>query len=277
MNTTKLTFHIGLVITMLMAIMTSVRADNNLTYTKIDKDGSAGEVQKMMIRAGKMRIDLPGGQTAMIYDSVADKVYILEMGSKKYITMDPAMMKQMMAALTAMKSQLEAKLASMPEAQRAQMKAMMSKMGLGGGKAAVVKRVETGRMEKVGDYQAEVIEVTEDGVKAITYYLVDRKSLKVGDAEYATMHKFQAFLGKMMESLPGPMKQSMKVRMLLAERNQLPVKADRFENGVIMRTDQLTEVSSEDLDPGLFQIPADFQKRELPFGPGGLPARAGGR
>jgi len=271
MKTTKLTFHLGLAITILMGIAINTRADNTLTYTKIGKDGSAGEDQKMMIRSGKMRVDMPGGKNAMIFDSSVDKIYILEMEAKKYLTMDPAMMKKMMSALTAMQAQLEAKLAAMPEEQRAKMKALMSQvLGLDQENAPVVKRVETGRNEKVGEHQAEVIEVMEDGVKAATYYMVDRKSLKVGETEYATMSKFQAFFGKLMESLPGPMKQKMKVKMLMAEKGQLPAKADHFENGAIKRTDQLTGVSSEDLDPSLFEVPADFQQRQLPIGPAGV-------
>jgi len=275
MKTTKLTKHLGLAVITLMAIVTITRADNTLTYTKADKNGSGGEAQKMMIRAGKMRIDLPGGKNAMIFDAAANKIFILEIEAKKYMVMNPAMMKQMMSALTAMQAQFEAKMANMPEAQRAQMKAMMSQLGLGGGKSPVVKRVDTGRKEKVGEYQTDLVEVTEDGVKTIAYYVVDRKSLDVGDKEYATMQKFQAFLGKLMESLPGPMKQKMKVQMLMAEKNQLPVKADHFENGAIKRSDELTDVSDKNLAPGLFEVPAGFEERKLPIGPGNPTGKAG--
>ncbi len=273
MKTGKLKFYAS--VTMgLVAIVSSARADNTLTYTKVDKGGATGEAQKMLIRSGKVRIDLPGGKNAMIYDSVANKMLILELQAKSYITMDPAMMKQMMGALSAMQAQLEARMASMPEAQRVQMRAMMSKLGQGmldGGKSPVVKSVETGRKEKVGDYTAEVVEVSEDGVKSIEYFVVDRGELKIGDAEYATLLKFQAFFGELMKSLPGPMKQKMKVQMLMAKGNRLPVKAVHYENKAIKRTDKLTEVSSAQLAPALFEIPAGFQQRQLPIGGGGAP------
>ena len=262
-----------------MAIIASARADNTLTYTKINKDGSAGGAQKMMIRAGKMRIDLPEGKSAMIYDAAVDKIFILELEAKKYLTMDADMMKQLMGAMSALAAQFEAKLATIPEAQRAQMRAMMDKLGQGlldGGKAPEIKSVVTGRKEMVGEYQAEVVEVMEGGgVKTVTYYVVDRKSLKVGDMEYATMQKFQAFLGKWIMSLPGSIKQKMKIQMLMAEGNQLPVKVDHFENQSIKRTDQLTGVSGENLDPGLFEIPADFQERELLSELGALSGKPG--
>lgn len=270
MKTTKLTSRIGLAITILMGIVINTRADNTLTYTKVDTDGNQGESQKMMIRSGKMRVDMPDGKNVMIFDSALDKVFILEVEAKRYLTMDPAIMKKMIGALTAMQAQLEAKLAAMPEAQRAQMKAMMNKvLGLDGAPAPEMKRMETGRKEKVGEYRADVIEVMEDGEKAAIYYMVDRRNLEVGEKEYATMNEFQAFFGKMMESLPGPLKQKMKVQMLMAEKDQLPAKATHYEDGAVKRTDQLTDVSSEDLDPDLFEVPADFQERELPIGPGG--------
>jgi len=278
MKTTKQLFHLGLVITILMAIIASARADNTLTYTKINKDGSAGGAQKMMIRAGKMRIDLPEGKSAMIYDAAVDKIFILELEAKKYLTMDADMMKQLMGAMSALAAQFEAKLATIPEAKRAQMRAMMEKLGQGlldGGKAPEIKSVVTGRKEMVGEYQTEVVEVMEGGVKTIAYYVVDRKSLKIGDMEYATMQKFQAFLGKWIKSLPGSIKQKMKIQMLMAEGNQLPVKVDHFENQSIKRTDQLTGVSGENLDPVLFEIPADFQQRELLSELGGLSGKPG--
>lgn len=273
MKTIKLTFYFGVAMAM-MALANSVRADNTLTYTKAEKGGAAGESQKMLISSGKVRIDLPGGKNAMIYDGSVNKMHILEMESKKFITMDPVMMKQMMGALSAMQAQLEAKMATMPEAQRVQMRAMMSKLGQGmldGGKTPVVKTVETGQKKKVGEYDAELVEVMEDGIKTIDYYVVDRGQLKIGDAEYATLLKFQAFFGELMKSLPGPMKQKMQVQMLMAKGNRLPVKADHYEKQVIKRSDLLTEVSDKKLDAGLFQIPAGFQQRQLPIGAGGAP------
>ena len=266
MKTIKLTFYFGVAMAM-MALANSVRADNTLTYTKAEKGGAAGESQKMLISSGKVRIDLPGGKNAMIYDGSVNKMHILEMESKKFITMDPVMMKQMMGALSAMQAQLEAKMATMPEAQRVQMRAMMSKLGQGmldGGKTPVVKTVETGQKKKVGEYDAELVEVMEDGIKTIDYYVVDRGQLKIGDAEYATLLKFQAFFGELMKSLPGPMKQKMQVQMLMA-------KGDHYEKQVIKRSDLLTEVSDKKLDAGLFQIPAGFQQRQLPIGAGGAP------
>ncbi len=280
MKTGKLTLYFGAIIATAMWMGVSARADNTLTYSKVNKDGSAGEAQKMLIHGGKMRIDMPDGKNAMLYDAAADKIYLLEMEAKKYLAMDPAMMEKMMGALSGLQAQLEAKLASMPEAQREQMRAMMSKMGqglLGGGKAPELKYVKTGRKEKVGGYQTEVVEVLEDGKKTIAYYVVDRSELKIGDSEYATLEKFQTFLGELMKSLPGPMKQKIKIQTLLAKGNQLPVKADHFENAALKRTDQLTEISAEPLDPALFEIPADFQKRQLPIGPGGLSEKVGGR
>ncbi|NOY00388.1 MAG: hypothetical protein GXP30_11725 [Verrucomicrobia bacterium] len=270
MKIKKLTSWVGVSVAM-VAIMGVARADNTLTYTKVDKGGATGEAQKMLIRSGKVRIDLPGGKNAMIYDAAANKIFILELKAKSYTAMDPATMKQMMGALSAMQAQLEAKMAAMPEAQQAQMRAMMSKLGqgmLGGGKTPVVKSVETGRKEKVGDYNAEVVEVSEDGIKAIEYFVVDRGELKIGDVEYATLLKFQAFFGELMKSLPGPMKQKMNVQMMMAKGNRLPVKAVHYENKEIKRTDQLTEVSSDPLAPALFEIPAGFQQRQLPIGAG---------
>ncbi|MFK5921815.1 MAG: hypothetical protein QM496_06520 [Verrucomicrobiota bacterium] len=271
MKNKTLILSIASVLAVGAALLGSAHADNTLVYSKTSKDGSPGESQKMLIRAGKMRIDMPDGKNAMIYDALADKVFILQMSEKKYMTMDPAMMEKMMGALTGLQAQLEAKMANMPEAQREQMRAMMSKMGaglLGGGKTPVIKYVETGRKEKVGDYQTQVVEVLEDGKKTIDYYLIDRADLEIGDVEYATLQKFQAFLGKLMKSLPGPMKQKMKIQMLLAKGNQLPVKADHFENSKLKRTDQLTEISNKGLDPALFEIPEGFQQRQMPIGPG---------
>lgn len=269
MKMKKLTLCLGMTLALGMMGFGNVQADNTLTYTKLGKDSAGGEAQKMMIRGGKIRIDMPGGKSAMLYDAETDKIYILELESKKYMTMDPAVMEKMMGALSGLQAQLEAQLASMPEAQRAQMRAMMSKMGKGmldGGKTPELKYEETGRKVKVGDYQTEVVEVSEDGAKVVDYYVVDRKELNIGDTEYATLQKFQTFLGKMMKSLPGPMRKKMKIQMLMAKGNKLPVKADHFENSAIKRTDQLTEISDASLEPALFEIPADFQKRELPMG-----------
>ncbi len=274
MKNKPLILSIASILTAGTAMLGSAHADNTLTYSKTNKDGSPGESQKMLIQAGKMRVDMPDGKNAMIYDAAIDKIFILQLSEKKYMTMDPAMMEKMMGALTGLQAQLEAKLANMPEAQREQMRAMMSKMGaglpglLGGGKTPVIKYVETGRKEKVGDYQTQVVEVLEDGKKTIDYYLVDRSDLKIGDVEYVTLQKFQVFLGKLMKSLPGPMKQKMKVQMLLAKGNQLPVKADHFENSKLKRTDQLTDISAKNLDPALFEIPEGFQQRQMPIGPG---------
>ncbi|MCF6312816.1 MAG: hypothetical protein L3J39_10230 [Verrucomicrobiales bacterium] len=254
-----------------VAMLGSAYADNTLNYSKLENGAPTGAAQKVLIRQGKIRIDLPDGKNAVIYNSVEDKIYILQLAEKTYMTMDPAMMDKMMGALTGLQAQMESQLASMPEEQRAQMRAMMSKMAggiLGGGKAPVINFKETGRQEKVGDYQTKVIEVTEDGKKTAVYYVVDRQKLNLGDAEYATMQKLQAFLDKLMKNLPAALKQKMKIPNLLAKGNQLPVKTERYESATLKESNQLTGISSESLEASLFEIPEGFQKRQMPTGMG---------
>lgn len=230
----------------------------------------------MMIKGNKVRVDVPGGKNAMIFDAEADTIFVLELDQKKYMEMDPEMFSKLTAGISAMQAQLQAKLASLPEAQRAQMEAMMSKLGQGmldGGKTPEIEHVETGRKEKVGDYDAEVVEVTEDGVKTAVYYVVGRENLDVGEAEYAVLQKFQGFMEKMTKSLPGGLKQKMKLQGLMAKQNRLPVRVDEVEGQAVTQSNQLVGVSKETLAAELFEVPADFQKREMPLGPGGIPGQ----
>lgn len=260
----------------MVALTGNIRADNTLSYAGLGKDGEQGEAQKMMIKGNKVRVDVPGGQNAMIFDAAADTIYVLELDKKKYLEMDPELFTKLTAGISAMQAQLQAKLASLPEAQRAQMAAMMSKLGQGmldGGKTPEIKHVETGRKEKVGDYDAEVVEVTEDGVKTAVYYVVKRESLNVGDSEYAVLQEFQGFMERMMKSLPGGLKQKMKLQALMAKQNRLPVRVDEVEGQTVTQSNQLVGVSDEKLAAELFEIPADFQKQEMPLGPGGIPGQ----
>lgn len=276
MQTRKKTVSFGVAFTAIVALTSNIRADNTLSYAGLGEDGNPGEAQKMMIKGNKVRVDVPGGKNAMIFDAEADTIFVLELDKKKYMEMNPEMFSKLTAGISAMQAQLQAKLASMPEAQRAQMAAMMSKLGQGmldGGKTPEIKHVETGRKEKVGDYEAEVVEVTEDGVKTAVYYVVNRENLDVGEAEYAVLQEFQGFIEKMTKSLPGGMKQKMKLQALMAKQNRLPVRVDQVEGQAVTQSNQLVGVSNEMLATELFEIPADFQKREMPLGPGGIPGQ----
>lgn len=276
MQTRKKTFGLGIVFAAMVVFACTIRADNTLSYAGLGKEGKPGEAQKMMIKGNKVRVDVPGGKNSMIFDADADTIYILELEAKKYMEMDPEMFSKLTAGISAMQAQLQAKLASLPEAQRAQMAAMMSKLGQGmldGGKVPEIKHVETGRKEKVGDYDAEVVEVMEDGVKTAVFYVVSRESLDVGETEYGVLQKFQVFIEKMTKSLPGGLKQKMKLQALMAKQNRLPVRVDEVEGEVVTQSNQLVEVSNEKLAGELFEIPADFEKREMPLGSGGIPGQ----
>jgi len=279
MQTRKRTFKWGVATTaiaMMAAFTGGAQADNTLSYGVLDKDGQPGEAQKMMIKGSKVRVDVPGGKNAMIFDAGADTIYILELDKKKYMEMDPEMFSKLTAGISAMQAQLQAKLASLPEAQRAQMAAMMSKLGQGmfdGGDTPEIKQVETGRKEKVGDYETEVVEVTEDGTKTAVYYVVDRDNLDVGEEEYAALQKFQGFMEKMMKSLPGALKKKMELQSLMAKQNRLPVRVDQVDGQTVTQSNRLLGVSNDKLEETLFVIPADFQKREMPLGAGGIPGQ----
>ncbi len=276
MQTRKKLLKLGIAVTAMMAVSSgNAHADNTLSYAVLDKDGQPGEAQKMMIKDGKVRVDVPGGKNAMIFDANADSIYILELDKKKYMEMDPEMFSKLTAGLSAMQAQLQEKLAGLPEAQRAQMAAMMSKLGQGGildgGKAPEIKHVETGRREKVGDYEADVVEVTEDGEKTAVYYVVNRENLKVGETEYAALQKFQGFIEKLMKSLPDALKEKMKLQSLMTKQNRLPVRVDQVKGQSVTQSNRLLGVSDDKLEAALFTIPEDFQKRENPLGAGGVP------
>ena len=205
----------------LVALAALARADI-VVVQRVDGAGQSGE-QTIRVKDGKARCDTGGGAVSVIVDRQTGETTTLSHGQRGFLTLTP-------------------------EANRA----MLEKMKAARGSQQTPPLVNSGKKEKVGEYQCDIF-TAEIGAVKMTYWLAK---------EYPNYQKFITQLdvleGAPLASVAGG----------LAPRTKdlpgMPVKLLMELSGQKV-TITLLSAKEEDADPAIFKIPAGY--KELPAPP----------
>ena len=229
--------------------------------------GKPAESQTVMITTGKVRMDQSqAGDTVLLFHQSANTFYAIQNDQKSYMVFNPetagAMMGQVSEAPQQMMAQLEERMAQMPEAQREQMKAMMSKMGQ---PMPQMQEKEPTRYEARGDSGSAAgidcrwHDAFEGAKKIREVCLASRGAMGMDSSDAATMKAMQSSMQSMLENFgnSGMWQDDMP--------DGMPVRVRHLDdNGNVTSEQVVSKVSHGALDPSLFEVPAGYEKREMP-------------
>ncbi len=251
-------------------------ADTTLTFKSQDSSGEEKGTQRMLIADGKVYLDSDlSGETGVLFDRKSQKVYFLHHEKQMFLSMDRDKMasvsEKVRNAQNEAVQRLQEQIGKLPPEQASQAQSILEKLEGASSKLNLeqpkveAKFENTGKTEKVGDYQAELFQSYKDGEHQADYYLVDYGDLKVSDEDYATIGEFFDLFENMMSAIPGGNKQQGGFGTLAKAQGKLPVKIVRIEDGGEKETEILEGVSLESLDPKQFAIPSTYTEQQLPY------------
>jgi hypothetical protein len=214
---------------------------------------------------GKARIDHGDTVRSSEYTLFRDQtLYTVDAKSKSFTKVDKAAITAMGARMKSAMSQMQAQMANMPPAQRAQMEAMMGRQM--GPPAAKPKRelTNTGKTEKTAGYTCAVWNETRDGVLDTQLCVVPPGSLKGGAELFAVMKEIGKFTRELTDALPRGPRASTDNEYDYERLNGIPVITRDFAGGKAVRETRVTASRSEILGAALFEVPKDYTQRKGP-------------
>jgi hypothetical protein len=211
-----------------------------------------------------------GEKQAMVFDAVKQTMTTINYGSKTSSEITKAEADQMGAQVSDAMAQMQAQMASMPPAQRAQIEAMMRGRG-----PAVAQAVKTeyrrAGSDKVGKWACDKYEGYRNNEKVSEVCTVDPKVLGFSLSDFEITRQMSAFFQKMM---PPGSAQGGADRMFSIGASEtggftgMPIRQISYNKGQVSSTSELSEVSRQNFPASSYAVPPGFQKQEMFGGPG---------
>lgn len=221
---------------------------------------------QVQIAQDKMRAEIvdptSGLKQAVIFDAGRQVIIVINPERRTYMEVTKAQIDQIGTQMQGMMAQMEAAMANMPPEQRAQIEAMMRGRGMSVPQAPTLEYRKTGT-DRVGQWACDTYEATENGQKVMDLCTVEPSALGLTAADAETMRQLAEFFTKLV-----PQGASM-LDVGSPERGftGVPVRTTTTAGGDQVTT-ELAEVSRQNFDDSIFEVPAGFQKQEFMGGMG---------
>lgn len=247
------------------SLSTALFGDTRLSIEHTEA-GKPAQIQTVMVTAGKVRMEQGSlDETLLLYHQANNTFYAIEPSEKSYMVLDPetagTMMDQAAQMRQQMMAELEERLAELPEEQRQQMMAMMELSGqpLPGHPQEPVRYEASGQSDDVGGFACRWVAAYEGQTKVRELCLTDPGAMGMPSADRDTIMAMQSAMQAMAERLgnAGMFQDEMP--------DGFPVHVRHFgPGGDVSSEQQVREVSRDALDGSLFEVPAGYERRELP-------------
>jgi hypothetical protein len=253
----------------LCLISAAARAADGVQIAERTTVDGTPQTNRVLIAKDLMRAEIAdpasGAKQTIIFDGTRQVIDIVNMDRKTYVEVTKAQLDQLGAQMHDMMGQMQAAMASMPPAQRAQMEAMMRGRGVGPLMSSGVKtEYRKSGTDHVGQWTCDTYEGSQNGQKVSEVCTVDPATIGLGAAEVATVQQLAAFFNKLIPEGAGMMDIG---RPEAQGFSGLPIRTSTTLRGKTV-TNEITGVSRQALDDSLFQVPAGFQKQDFPGGMG---------
>lgn len=242
------------------------------TYELVTRTMQGEEVDRMTFYddGTQSRMDQRGsrsGSMSVIFKD--DAFYVLDHAQKSFILMDEAMLDQMSSQINSAMQEMQEQLAAMPPEQRAMVEQMLNDEmpGLAGGQMTgpvlEIKPTGNGRWES---YACKKYDMLEDGEKIQEICAADYKAIDGTGALRDSYRDMAKALDRLFEAIPFGGQGIQTPLQMESTMDGFPVHAVEFENGVAARETTLDSTAQQDIDPAMFEVPADYQQMD-PFNP----------
>ena len=255
----------------LLAVLSAGGAQAATVVTSMLGNDKGSMIQTMSLDGDNLKMDRPGGG-AMLYRGGEDKVFEVDNEHRTYTEMSPEAMAKIKAKMDAAVAQMRQQMASMPEAQRKQMEAMMAARGmpgLGDASAAppVISYQKGGAMRKVGKWDCQPYTLLSDGQPRADLCVAKLSDLGLTRDDLKPLVGFSAHIGKQLTAMD--QRASPMTAMNFDALNKaigydgFPVETVyKLPMGPEIKT-TVQSVEHKDAPAGSFDVPAGYTKHDM--------------
>ncbi len=247
----------------------TAHADTTLVFGQMQEDKKTISAQRIRIKGDRLALDGGTDEPYMIFYGGYDRAYVIDHEEKSYLSLDPEKVTKIVEEMSASRLQaladMEKRLAAVPEEEKPQMQKMVEKLReataeMEDAPERVVEFKTTGETVSLGGRDSEVVEAYVAGKLSSTYYLVNRAELKISDADYAVMQKFEKFLRMVQTRLPPSLRSHFgHLEALAAPDGTIPLKVESAEG----RPEVLIEVSDETIPAKTMNVPVSYRPQDV--------------
>jgi len=215
-----------------------------------------------------------GKKQGIVYLGDAKVMRMIDYGNKTYREMTEQDFQRLGDSMKQMRQMMDEKLKNMPPQQRQMIEQMMKqKMGAmpGAGAPAPVVYTKVASGQRIGQWTCDQYDGVREGQKVWEVCAVDFAQFGVQPSD---MRVFQQMAEMFKSLMPQGMDEMFKVGFDEQQNEQgfkgVPVHRVSFRNGAPDQQFDITEVTRQDIDDALFEVPAGFKKVAMPQmgGPG---------
>jgi len=254
----------------------SLTAASGLLVVEKTTSGDTTRTSQIQIEQHRMRAEVAGSAGAasrvVIFDGVKQVLWLIDPAKKSYNEMTKADADRMGGQLQDAMSQMQAQLANLPPAQRAQIEAMMKGRGLPGvGAAAQKTEYRSAGTDKVGKWTCDKYEGFQNNEKVSEVCTVDPATLGFALADFDVSRQLDEFFKKLV-----PQNADQLFTFGKADEqgySGVPVRR-RFTIAGRETTTEVTDVSRQTFADATFALPDGFSKEDFLAG---LAGRGRGR
>jgi hypothetical protein len=242
-------------------------ADGVLIVTRVTT-GTDTTTSQVQMDKNRMRAEVSGASGAnqiVVFDGTKQVMVIIDTQKKTYNEITKADMDKLGAQLSDAMAQMQAQMASLPPAQRAQVEQMMKgRMGGAGAPAAKTEYKKTGT-DKVGRWTCDKYEGMQNGQKTKDICTVEPSALGLSATDFDVAKQMAEFFKKL---LPAAGDQIISFgRPEEQGYSGVPVRSTSTVAGKQM-TSEITEVTHQAFPDSVFAVPEGFKKVDFMGGRG---------
>ena len=246
----------------LTTVASALAADGVLMVQRITT-GTNVTTTEVQIEKTRMRTEITdpsGDKQVVIFDGGRQVLMMVNPARKTYTEMTKADMDAMAGQMQGLMAGMQAQMANLPPAQRAQMEAMMKGRGMGAApEKTEYKRTGT---DQVGKWACVKYDAMRGGQKVSEICTVEPSALGFTAADFAIGQQLAEFMRAIM---PQANDQVVMVgRLDQVGFSGLPIKSSTTSNGRTTTT-ELTDARRQVFADALFAPPAGFQKQSMPM------------
>jgi hypothetical protein len=253
-----------------LAVLCAQGAKAATVITMSHGDDGDAKPQTMILDSDRLRLETPRG--GMIYRGDLKKVFVIEDKAHSYMELSPDSMQKMKGQMDQAMARMQQQMASMPEAQRKQIEAMMASRGMPGiGQAAAAPQVtyqRTGPVRKVGTWACTPVSSVVNGNMKSDLCVARLSDAGLTRDDLKPLISLSTFMGTQLAQMGGqasPMASTDFDSLTKAVGFEgFPVQTVyHLDNGQHDHETTVQSVEHKDVPADTFDIPAGYTKREM--------------
>ncbi len=217
------------------------------------------------------RLRMTSALSDVIFRGDQNKAWVLRSRDHSYIELTPGGMGQMGARMDQAMAQMKEKLASMPEAQRKQIEAMMAARGMGQGAPSAPPQItyeKAGESRTVGEWACAPYRIVVDGKSSSDVCIARLADLGLSRDDLKAFVSFGAFMGQLRAAMGGSHSPMTTINFDSMTKaigfDGFPVQtSSKFGDGSRQVVTTLKSIEHQDSPADAFDPPSGYTKHDM--------------